>query len=263
MRTRMMTRWMRVAMGLAITLALTLGGGPVETLSAQVMVIPFGAPGDLPVVGRWTADRATYIGVYRPSASTFYLRTRNAAGPPTRVIAFGIPGDIPLIGNWCPSVPSTSSAPAPDRPGVYRSSTRSVVFQYADKISTIRFGGPGDIPVAGDWWSKGVTAVGVYQTSDSTFVLGPGASSVIPFGASGDIPVVRHLSTGSLIGVYRPKTSSFFLSPSNTAPRSITVIPFGAPNDIPLLGDWTGTGTPKVGVYRPRENTFYLKTTFP
>ena len=148
-------------------------------------------------------------------------------------------------------------------PAVYRSSIRSVVFQCADKISTLRFGGPGVIPVAGDWWSTGVTAIGVYQTNDSTFVLGSVAGSVIPFGASGDIPVIRHLSTGSLIGVYRPNARSFFLSTSNTAPRSVTVIPFGAPNDIPLLGDWTGTGTPKVGVYRPRENTFYLKTTFP
>ena len=261
----MMAQWMRVAVGLAISVALTLGGGPVETLSAQVIAIPFGAPGDLPVVGRWTGNRTTYIGIYRPSASTFYLRTQNVYGPPDLAITFGIPGDVPLVGHWCPSVPSTPAAPAADEPGVYRSSIRSLVFRCANEISIVPFGGSGDIPVAGDWRSKGVTSIGVYQTRDSAFVLslGPGVGLVIPFGAPGDIPVIRHLPTGSLIGVYRPKTSTFFLSNSHTAPGPDTVIPFGAANDIPLIGDWTGDGTPKVGVYRPRETTFYLKTTFP
>ena len=86
---------------------------------------------------------------------------------------------------------------------------------------------------------------------------------MIPFGAPGDIPVIRHLSTGSLIGVYRPKTNTFFLSNSHTKPSPDTVIPFGAASDIPLIGDWTGDGVPKVGIYRPSERAFYLKLTFP
>jgi len=253
---------MRGAVALAITVALMLVGGHVETLSAQVIAIPFGGPGDLPVVGRWTGDRTTYIGVYRPNTSTFYLRTQNAHGPPDLVISFGVPGDVPLIGRWCPSVPST---PAADTPGVYRPGIRSVIFQCKNEISIIPFGGPGDIPVAGDWQSKGFTTIGVYQTRDSAFVLSlrPGFSLVLPFGTPGDVPVIRHLSTGSLIGVYRPKTNTFLLRDSHAEPSSTTIISFGVANDIPLIGDWTGTGTPKVGVYRPRENTFYLKTTFP
>ena len=258
MRTRMMTRWMRVSVGPAITLALTLGGGHGETLSAQVKTIPFGGPGDLPVVGRWTGNQTTYIGVYRPSTSTFHLRTQNAPGPADLVSVFGVPGDVPLIGRWCPGVPS-------DKPGVYRTATRSLIFQCANEISVIPFGGSGDIPVAGDWRSKGLTTIGVYQTADNAFVLslGPGVGVVIPFGVPGDIPVIRHLSTGSLIGVYRPSTSTFYLSNSHTAPGSVTAIPFGGPNDIPLIGDWTGDGVPKVGIYRPSESAFYLKLTFP
>ncbi len=119
--------------------------------------------------------------------------------------------------------------------------------------------------MAGDWLANGFTTIGVYQTSSSAFVLSlaPGVGVVIPFGAPGDLPVIRHVATGSLIGVYRPKTSTFFLSDSNTAPSFSTVIPFGDPGDLPLIGDWTGDGTPKVGVYRPSTNTFFLKTTFP
>ena len=29
-------------------------------------------------------------------------------------------------------------------------------------------------------------------------------------------------------------------------------------NDIPLVGDWNGTGTSKVGAFRPSDGTFYL-----
>jgi hypothetical protein len=31
---------------------------------------------------------------------------------------------------------------------------------------------------------------------------------------------------------------------------------FGAPTDIPVVGDWTGTGTAKLGVYR--QGQWYL-----
>jgi hypothetical protein len=253
-----------MTLALLVALVLAVVTIPGTTLSApvQVMMIPFGAPGDVPVVGRWTGNATTYIGVYRPSASTFYLRTQNSAGPADRTVTFGLPGDVPVVGRWCPSA---SPGAAPDSPGVYRPSVRSFIFQCGPETSSVPFGDPGDIPVAGDWWSKGVTAPGVYRPSEAAFLLyrSPGVHIVIPFGATGDLPVIRHLSTGSVIGLYRPTTRTFILSDTNTSPTSPIAIPFGATNDIPLVGDWTGDGVPKVGVYRPSESTFYLKTTFP
>ncbi len=37
------------------------------------------------------------------------------------------------------------------------------------------------------------------------------------------------------------------------------VITFGISGDKPLAGDWTGTGTTTIGVYRPSNQTFYLR----
>jgi len=250
-----------LTIALLVGLALAVIAAPGKTLSPEVMMVPFGASGDVPVVGRWTGSATTYIGVYRPSTSIFYLGTQNTGAPPGITIQFGVPGDIAVVGRWCPSV---SPATAPDTPAVYRPSLRIIISQCGE-TSELPFGGPGDVPVAGDWWSKGVTTPGVYQTSNATFILyrSPGVHIVIPFGVPGDLPVVRHLRTSSVIGVYRPTIRTFFLSDTNTSPTSPITIPFGATNDVPLVGDWTGDGVPKVGVYRPSERMFYLKTTFP
>ena len=75
--------------------------------------------------------------------------------------------------------------------------------------------------------------------------------------------MVRHLPAGSVVGVHRYTVATFFLGNRLASSAPIITIAFGATTDIPLIGDWTGDGVPKVGVYRPSENTFYLKTTFP
>ncbi len=257
----------RILLSLALTGLVGLGAGPAGSASAEVLTIPFGAPGDLPVVGRWTGDVTTFIGVYRPSTSTFLLRTQNSPGPPDLVLPFGDAGDLPVVGHWCFFGSFSNLA---DKPTVYRPSTNTFFLPCTNEhlvVFSAPFGAPGDLPVAGNWDRGGTTRFGLYRPSTNTFFLANSAAlSITPLGAPGDVPVIRDffLSFGaSFIGVYRPSTSTFFLSDSNTAPMTITVIPFGAMGDLPLLGDWTGDGVVKVGVYRPSTNTFFLKTTFP
>jgi hypothetical protein len=64
------------------------------------MIIPFGAAGDIPVVGDRDGDGKTTIGVYRPSEATFYLRNSNSPGNPDLTVAFGEQGDSPVTGDW-------------------------------------------------------------------------------------------------------------------------------------------------------------------
>src|SRR6266404_992251 len=45
--------------------------------------VPFGASGDIPVVGDWDGNGTVTIGVYRASISTFFLRNSNSIGPRT------------------------------------------------------------------------------------------------------------------------------------------------------------------------------------
>ncbi len=258
----------RILLSLALTVLVGLVAGPAGSASAQLLTIPFGAPGDLPVVGRWTGDFTTFIGVYRPSTQTFHLSIGNFIGAPIWTVGpLGAMDDVPVVGHWC-----TVGAIGGDKPGVYRPSTNTFFFRCANdstSASSFPFGTPNDLLVAGDWNGDGISTIGVYRPNTNTFFLSNDFTTVAivtPFGAPGDLPVIRDFLVGSLIGVYRPSTSTFFLSNSNTSTSSLTVIPFGAPGDLPLIGDWTGTGLPtglKVGVYRPSTNTFFLKTTFP
>ncbi len=259
----------RILLSLALTMLVGLGAGPAGSASALVLTIPFGAPGDLPVVGHWTGDQTTFIGVYRPSTQTFYLSIGNAIGAPVWSIGpFGAANDVPVVGHWCASVGAIGGG---DKPAVYRPSTNTFFVRCTNEspgfgIFPLPFGTTNDLPVAGDWTASGVSTIGVYRPSTNTFFLSDFnviADIVTPLGAPGDLPVIfRNFVGVSLIGVYRPST--FFLSGSNTSTSSLTVIPFGAMGDLPLIGDWTGDGAaPKVGVYRPSTNTFFLKTTFP
>jgi hypothetical protein len=62
--------------------------------------IPYGAPGDRPIVGDWDGDGDTTIGLYRPAGSFFFLRNSNTAGFPDLSIPYGATGDTPIVGDW-------------------------------------------------------------------------------------------------------------------------------------------------------------------
>jgi hypothetical protein len=73
----------------------------------------------------------------------------------------------------------------------------------------------GDIAVAGDWSGTGTTKVGIYRQSTGTWFLDFNGNGVF------DGPIIdRQYQYG------------------------------GLPNDIPVVGNWTGSGATKVGLFR-------------
>jgi uncharacterized repeat protein (TIGR01451 family) len=206
---------------------------------------PFGAAGDLPIVGDWDGNGTVTLGLYRPSSSTFFLRNSNTTGFPDVTVSFGDGpgGDLPVAGDWNGDGVWTV--------GVYRPSTSTFYLRNSNTIGlpdlSIPFGAPGDLPIAGDWDGNGITTIGVYRPSGSIFYLRninavglPDLS--IPFGAAGDLPVVGDWNgNGNVtIGLYRPTGSIFYLRNSNTPGFPDLTIPFGATGDQPLVGDWDG-----------------------
>ena len=206
---------------------------------------PFGAPGDLPIVGDWDGDGDTTIGLYRPSTSTFFLRNTNSTGTPNITFSFGNGpgGDIPIAGDWDGDGDTTI--------GLYRPSTSTFFLRNSNSAGfpdiTVPFGAAGDLPIVGDWDGNGTTTVGLYRPSGSTFYLRnsntTGAPDITaPFGTSGDMPVVGDWDGDgdTTIGLYRPSGSIFYLRNSNTTGAPDITAPFGASGDRPLAGDWDG-----------------------
>ena len=179
---------------------------------------PFGGyPGDIPVAGDWTGDGIVKIGIYRQGQ--WYLdKNGNGAWDGCEV-------DICL--------------PA--------------------------FGGyPGDIPVAGDWTGDGIAKIGIYRqgqwyldkmetehgtAAKWTFVCPPSAATPETFrwpetGPETESP--KSESTARDNGSSINGNGAWDGCATDTCYDSFG----GLPVDKPVVGDWTGDGITKVGIYQ-------------
>ena len=170
--------------------------------------------------------RRTKIGIFR--AGSWYMDSNgNDALDPCGIdrcfpVFGGIAEDIPLAGDWLGS--------GSFQPGIYRMGS-----WYFDRngngtwdgcdggadadLCFPAFGGyPEDIPIVGDWTGSGTTKIGIYRRG--AWYLdrnGNGTWDGCDGGADADLcfPAFG-----------------------------------GYPEDIPIVGDWTGSGTTKIGIYR-------------
>jgi hypothetical protein len=62
--------------------------------------VSYGVKGYVPLVGDWTGKGFDSIGVWDPSAASFYLRNTNSPGPPDVVAHYGASTYRPVVGDW-------------------------------------------------------------------------------------------------------------------------------------------------------------------
>ncbi len=129
------------------------------------------------------------------------------------------------------------------------------------------YGGTGDIPLAGDWNGDGFDTVGVYRfnsmTGTGTFLLRNSndagfAQIVVPFGVTGDIPLVGDWDGDGIdtIGTFTPSTQTFNLRNSNTAGAPDITFIYGLMGDLPIVGDWDGDGVDTIAIRRSGSQFF-------
>jgi hypothetical protein len=92
---------------------------------------------------------------------------------------------------------------------------------------------------------------------NGNFKFDAGIDTFRSFGLDGDIPVAGDWDgTGVVrIGVYRPSLGAWFLDLNNNGVWDGTsggdgIFYFGLPGDVPVVGDWSGNGVSKFGVFR-------------
>jgi hypothetical protein len=181
-----------------------------------------GLAGDIPITGDWSGDGYTHIGIYRPGTGEFLLdlvghETVNSAlnEDYTFLSTLGGPqaGDIPVVGDW--------SGSGTTKVGIFRAGFEWIldyngdgVFDAGDVV--YEFGGePGDVPVVGDWTGTGTSKIGVVRDG-FLWLLDANGNGTYDGTAGGDY----EFPFGGLLG------------------------------DVPLVGDWTGDGVSKVGMFR-------------
>lgn len=70
----------------------------IEGAGEPNLVVRYGQPGDIPVVGDWDGDGVATIGVVR--GNRWLLRNSNTAGDAELDFVFGEVGDTPVVGDW-------------------------------------------------------------------------------------------------------------------------------------------------------------------
>jgi hypothetical protein len=77
-----------------------LSSGPPDANPGSVP-FSYGAPGWVPVVGDWSGQGKTTVGVVNPANGTWYLSNTNSSGAPSFTpFNFGAPGWGSVVGNW-------------------------------------------------------------------------------------------------------------------------------------------------------------------
>src|SRR5712692_9645595 len=128
------------------------------------------------------------------------------------------------------------------------------------------FGQQGNRPVVGDWTGTGTAQIGVFDPTARLWQLDGNGNDLwdgctvdlcLNFSSlSGNLPVAgRWTSTATkdLIGVYRPDKRFWRLDLNGNGQLDTCTVDgcwsFGSLSGLPVVGDWTGSGTTKLGIF--------------
>ncbi|MBX3084948.1 MAG: SBBP repeat-containing protein [Anaerolineae bacterium] len=227
-----------------------------------------------PIYGGWEYDgfitkigtvNVDTIGIFRQSASTFYLRNENSTGVADSSITFGDTTDFPIAGDW--------NGDGIDTVGVYRQSTGQFFLTESGANPAVLsysfvLGSPGDQPIVGDWDGNGTDGVGVFRPSNGLIYLKNSlttgfADFTMVLGIPGDVGIAGDWNGDGKDspGVYRPSNQQFYLTNSicNCSVFADAQLGLGIAGDTPFVGDWDGDGASGVGVYRQSNGLTYIK----
>jgi DNA-binding beta-propeller fold protein YncE len=255
----------------------TSGNGPgqfdtpwaavVSPTNGQLYVVDYGNN----VVQRWGSPwpKNDTVGVYRPSAKTFFLRNENSTGPAdiSVYMPYALSGDLPVVGDW--------TGDGVDTVGLYRPSKARFLLQLTNTQESapdivFTLGLPGDTPLAGDWNGQGADGAGIFRPSNGILYLKNSLSTGVAdynlvLGVPGDKGIAGDWNGDGQDspGVYRPSNERFYVTNkvTNGIVTSDHSAVLGISGDVPFTGDWIAEGFSGIGVFRPTNGVTYEKNT--
>ena len=212
--------------------------------------------GDIPVVGDWAGTGHTAAGWFRPSSGSWWLDANNdgvyTAGTDYAYTGFGSTGTIPVVGDWAGLGKSAIGVvqsgflwvldlnadgvfQQPTCPGGWPSSCTGAI----TGDSVFAFGGPGDVPVVGNWFNQ------VNATTGASISQAGMVRTYVVNGVAQGGPFLWLLDSG-ISGTptnVTPIASHAFGNLPGTAFG-------GATGDVPVVGDWNNNGVTNFGFFR-------------
>lgn len=223
----------------------------LRTRGGDPTVFTFGLVGSIPLVGDWDGDSADTPGTYDPATGLVSLRNSNTTGESDVTYVLGIEGDLPIVGDFDGDGTDAVSVYRPGEETVYRyDMIGSDGANLGDAVDSFAAGGPGLLPLAGDWDGDGTESVGFHDpatgvvTYRNTMDAGDPDGS-FAFEASGDVFVLGDW-TGD--GIDTPGTldsdTGVQLRYSNTTGGPDETYPWGDGSWIPVAGSFGALDSP-------------------
>jgi N-acetylneuraminic acid mutarotase len=263
------------------TWTLDLGGN-----GSDPVTFLFGLPGDTPIVGDWNGAGFDEVGTVRVAPNAFapdgrhallvsldYNGDRQWDGGDVSFY-FGEEGDQIVLGDWNGDGRTKLGVVRPDGTGALG---WSLDFNGNHNWIVYRFGLPGDTAIAGDWTGDGKDKIGVARADPSVtladgshpmrWVLDRAGTGVwdgtfITFGTSFDVVLVGDWSGDgrTKVGVAGPAangvSATVFLDVNGDGVAEPSEqFAFGLVGDVIFRGDWTASGTDRLGVARSSSAT--------
>jgi hypothetical protein len=221
--------------------------------------IPFGAAGDTLVPGDYDADNKADLAVYR-NGVWYILNSSNGA---VQIFTWGIAGDT--------AVPADYDGDGDADAAVYRNGTWFVRSATGGIQSANVWGIAGDVPVRGDFDGDGKSDLAVRRvtnmpvTGDTNYYIlysGGSGGSTVRWGSSSyqsavgdyngdgkDDVGVAYILSGNMIWAVKNADNTVQFDGAQ----------WGSTGDTAVTGDYDGDGKYDLAVFRPSNNTWYIR----
>lgn len=248
------------------------GNGQWNGCGVDTCAVSFGQPDDLPVVGSWSSNEASNIGVFNPATGSWHLDTNgngvwDGCAVDTCIDAFGHPGEFPVtrklsgadhsvVGTFAPRTVSMVKGRKKTQQGLWTfDGNGNRAFDGCSADECDKFGQTSMLPVVGDWNGTGHEELGVFLPNKGQWHLDANGNGILDkcrvdvcskrFGNRGDLPVAGDWDgTGmTRVGVFRPSTGEWLLDINGNGrfdgcTTDACLGPFGHPGDLPAVGKW-------------------------
>jgi hypothetical protein len=230
--------------------------------NTDLCIASFGGATQLPVVGDWNGSGNSKVGVYDVERNTWVL-DGNGDGSwrdctTDTCPSFSLPrtsnsNETPLVGNW--------SGLDHDAIGVFQlipKQMRPAVARQVSSWNARRLSQAASAEGSIGFWYLDANGNGRWDGCGIDRCYGP-------FGNAGELPVVGNWDgkKHTKIGTFDPQTGMWEVDFNGNGRWDGCSVdrcwgPFGSAGDIPVAGDWSGTGTAKIGVFRAATGEWFL-----